>query len=279
MNAITWIDDSWIEGNPPILGPMTQSTWLGSLVFDGARRINGKFPDLDLHCDRLIKSSESMGLNPPKSAKDILSICIEGCSKFDVKEDLYIKPLIWAEDGIGIIAPDPNSTRLAVCIFPAPLPEGGMSACLSSFIRPMEKAAPTDAKAAALYANTGRAVREAKSKGFDNCVICDHNGNVAEFTVANLFMVKNGVVYTPIPTGTFLAGITRFRIMKLLSQAKIKVVESKIIPDELFEADEIFCSGNYVKLRKIDKYEDKVFGNSPIFDLAYKLYWDWIKTI
>ena len=52
MDAVTWIDDDWIEGNPPILGPMTQSTWLGSLVFDGARRIDGKYPDLDLHCDR-----------------------------------------------------------------------------------------------------------------------------------------------------------------------------------------------------------------------------------
>ena len=104
--------------------------------------------------------------------------------------------MIWAEDGIGIIAPDPNSTRLAVCIFPAPLPEGGMTACLSSFIRPMEKAAPTDAKAAALYANTGRAVREAKSKGFDNCVICDHNGNVAEFTAVSYTHLTLPTIYS-----------------------------------------------------------------------------------
>ena len=94
MDAITWIDGNWIEGNPPILGPMTQSTWLGSLVFDGARRINGKYPDLDLHCDRLIKSSESMGLKSPKSASEILEICMEGCLRFDSGKDLYIKPLI-----------------------------------------------------------------------------------------------------------------------------------------------------------------------------------------
>ena len=279
MMALTWVDGSWIEGNPPILGPMTQSTWLGSLVFDGARRINGKYPDLDLHCERLIKSSERMGLNSPKSAGEILSICLEGCKKFKIDKDLYIKPMIWAEDGIGIIAPDPNSTRLAVCIFPAPLPEGGMTACLSSFIRPMEKAAPTDAKAASLYANTGRAIREAKAKGFDNCVICDHEGYVAEFTVANLFIVKNNIVYTPKPTGTFLVGITRFRVIKLLLSSKIKVVETKIKPNELLEAEEIFCTGNYVKLRKIDKYENKTFGESPIFDTAYNLYWEWMKSI
>ena len=279
MDAVTWIDDDWIEGNPPILGPMTQSTWLGSLVFDGARRIDGKYPDLDLHCERLIKSSESMGLKSPKSASEILDICMEGCLRFDSDKDLYIKPLMWAEDGIGIIAPDPDSTKLAVCIFPAPLPEGGMSACLSSYIRPMENAAPTDAKAAALYANTGRAVREAKAKGYDNCVICDHEGYVAEFTVANLFMVKNKIVYTPKPTGTFLVGITRNRVIKLLEKLGIEVIESKIKPEDLLEADEIFCSGNYVKLRKIVNYENKSFKNTPIFDLAYKAYWDWMKTI
>lgn len=185
--------------------------------------------------------------------------------------------MIWAEDGYGIIAPDPNSSRFAVCIFKASLPEGGMSACLSSYIRPMKNAAPTDAKAASLYANTGRAVREATTKGYDNCVICDHEGFVAEFTVANLFMVKKGYVFTPKPTGTFLAGITRDRVIKLLTGAKIKVFESKIKPEELFDADEIFCTGNYVKVRNITKYENKAFQAGPIFKLAHKLYWDWME--
>ena len=278
MDSITWIDGSWIEGNPPLLGPMTHSTWLGSLVFDGARRINGKFPDLDLHCERLLKSAKSMGLKSQKSAKEIFDLCIEGSSKFDTQDDLYIKPMIWAEDGLGIIAPDPNSSCFALCIFKAPLPNGGMSACLSNYIRPMKNAAPTDAKAASLYANTGRAAREAANKGYDNCVICDHEGFVAEFTVANLFMVKKGNVFTPEPTGTFLTGITRYRVIKLLTANKVKVIESKIKPEELFEADEIFCTGNYVKVRNITKYEDKAFQVGPIFKLAHKLYWDWMKS-
>ena len=89
--------------------------------------------------------------------------------------------------------------------------------------------------------------------------ICDHEGYVAEFTVANLFKVKNKIVYTPKPTGTFLVGITRNRIIRLLVELGIEVIESKIKPEELLEADEIFCSGNYVKLRKIVKYENKNF--------------------
>ncbi len=77
MNALTWIDGSWVEGNPPLLGPMTHSTWLGSLVFDGARRINGKFPDLDLHCERLISSAKSMGLQSQKSEKRFLTFALK----------------------------------------------------------------------------------------------------------------------------------------------------------------------------------------------------------
>ena len=92
-------------------------------------------------------------------------------------------------------------------------------------------------------------------------------------------MVKNKIVYTPKPTGTFLVGITRNRVIKLLEKLGIEVIESKIKPEDLLEADEIFCSGNYVKLRKIFKYENKNFKHTPIFDLAYKAYWDWMKTI
>ena len=277
--AFTWLDGEWISGNPPILGSMTQSTWLGSLVFDGARRVGGKFPDLDLHCERLIKSSISMGLKSPKTSNEIYSLCIEGCKNFSQNEDLYIKPMIWAEEGLGIIAPDPLSSRLAICVFEAPLPISSMSACLSDYIRPMSNAAPTDAKAAALYANTGRALVDANKRGFDNCVICDHEGFVAEFTVANLFMVKNKTIFTPKPTGTFLSGITRNRVIKLLLKHKIEVIESKILPKDLLEADEIFCTGNYVKIRSVSKYEDKDFVEGETFKLTQKLYWDWVKSI
>ena len=130
----------------------------------------------------------------------------------------------------------------------------------------MENAAPTDAKAAALYANTGRAVREAKAKGYDNCVICDHEGYVAEFTVANLFMVKNKIVYTPKPTGTFLVGITRNRVIKLLEKLGIEVIESKIKPEDLIEADEIFCSSAFINsaFSSFDKSFLFISNPSPI---------------
>ena len=274
VNAWTWIDDKWLEGNPPIMGSMTQSTWLGSLVFDGARRINGKTPDLDRHCARLINSADCMNLTPPKSAKEVFDLCIEGCSKFTKNEDLYIKPMIWAEDGIGVIAPDPDSSRLAVCIFEAPIPDGGMNVCMSDFIRPLSNSAPTDAKAAALYASTGRAMKAALDKGFDNCILCDHEGYVAEFTVANLFMVKDGVVHTPAINGTFLNGITRQRIIKLLQNDGIKVEERPIDCEELNDVDELFSTGNFAKVMPCNNFQGNILPLGPIALRARELYFN-----
>ena len=88
-------------------------------------------------------------------------------------------------------------------------------------------------------------------------------------------MVKNNKVYTPKPTGTFLNGITKQRIVKLLSNTEYNVVETKIKPEDLNEADEIFASGNYVKIRYVARYENKNFNPGPVYQLAKKLYWEW----
>ena len=95
---------------------------------------------------------------------------------------------------------------------PLPDPSKGFTACLSSYRRPAPDQAPTHAKAACLYPLAAMAAAEAKRRGFDNAVMRDPIGNVAEFTVQNIMLVKDGVVHTPIPNGTFLNGITRQRI-------------------------------------------------------------------
>src|SRR3546814_954107 len=116
--------------------------------------------------------------------------------------------MFWADS--GWFYPDPASTRFLLNVFESPLPDGkGFSAHVSTRRRPAPDQAPTDAKAAALYANAGRALKEAHDKGFENAVMLDPIGNVAEFATANLFMAKDGVVHTPAPNGTFLNGITR----------------------------------------------------------------------
>ena len=105
----------------------------------------------------------------------------------------------------GFIVPDPATTRFALSLYAIEMGEpAGFSACLSTYRRPARDMAPTEAKASCLYPNTARVVREAAEKGYDTGVVLDANGNVAEFAYANLFFVRDEVVYTPAPNGTFL---------------------------------------------------------------------------
>ncbi|MEC7538358.1 MAG: aminotransferase class IV, partial [Pseudomonadota bacterium] len=129
-------------------------------------------------------------------------------------------------------------------------------------------------KASCLYPNAGRALKEAAVRGYDNAIILDPNGNVAEFATSNLFMVKDGVAHTPIPNGTFLNGITRQRVIQLLHDKSINVVERTVTPGELFEADELFSTGNHAKVLPVVRYEHRDLQSGPIGTLARELYWE-----
>jgi len=95
----TWYEGKWLAGNPQIMGPMTHAPWLGSCVFDGARAFEGTAPDLDLHCERLVRSAESFGLKVLKTAGEIAEIIREGIEKFPNGSALYLRPMFWAESG------------------------------------------------------------------------------------------------------------------------------------------------------------------------------------
>ncbi len=272
MEAITYVDGQWLEGNPPLFGALTHATWLSSVVFDGARAFEGVAPDLDLHCARLVRSALAFGLKPTLAAEAIFDLACTGIGKFPVDAELYIRPMFWAES--GWVAPDPDSTRFALVVYISPLSAPtGLSVCLSSRRRPAPDMAPTDAKAACLYPNAGRALREAMDKGFDNAVLCDPIGNVAELATANLFTVKDGVAHTPVPNGTFLNGITRQRVIGLLRDDGIEVRERTITVPELADADEIFSTGNHGKVQPITRYEDHDMQTGPIAKRARELYW------
>lgn len=274
----TWIDGTWHEGNPPMMGPRTHAAWLGSSVFDGARYFEGTTPDLDLHCKRVNDSAVALALKPTMQVGEIMELALEGAKKFSSDKQLYIKPMYWAEgDGAGVIAGDPESTRFCMCLFDAPMAgkEAANSVTLSSFRRPTIECMPVNAKAGCLYPNNARAMTEAKGKGFDNAVVLDMLGNVAELTSANLFMAKDGVVHTPVPNGTFLAGITRFRVIKLLRDAGYRVHERTLTYDEFLDADEIFSTGNYSKVVPVNRIETRDIQPGPIAAKARELYWDY----
>ena len=277
----TFVDGEWISGNPPLIGPTSHAMWLGSTVFDGARWFDGIAPDLDLHCQRVNRSAVNMGLKPVKTAEEIETLAWEGVKKFDGKTAIYIKPMYWAEHGspYSVVAADPESTRFALCLFEAPMHTAKPSSLtVSPFRRPSAEVAVTAAKTGSLYPNSGRMLIEAHSRGFDNAIALDMNGNVAETASSNIFLVKDGVVMTPVPNGTFLSGITRARVIALLRQGGFDVRECTLTVKDFMEADEIFTSGNYSKVVPVTKLDDRELQEGPVTRKSLDLYMDWARS-
>lgn len=269
---LTYFEGKWLEGNAPIYGAMDHSLWLGSSVFDGARSIAGKTPDLHLHLQRVINSAKSLGLVCPFSVEQMAALCREGIAQFPPDAELYIRPLVFGTD--GLLIPVPEKSGFALTLFDAALPGmAGFSACQSALLRPGPCFAPTDAKASCLYAHSTRVLREARDRGFDNAVMCDIDGHVSEFATANIFFVsEQGEVVTPVPNGTFLSGITRARVIALLAADGTRVVERSVKPEELLTAREIFNTGNYGKVTPCIRYEDRTLPVGPVASRARELY-------
>lgn len=272
--ALTYFRGQWLEGNPGLMGPLTHATWLSSIVFDGARAFEGVTPDLDLHCERVVRSARELGLGPSLTAGEILGLARDGVARFPNGTALYIRPMFWADE--GWVDPDPESTQFALSVYESPMPEPrGYSACISTRRRPSPEAAPTQAKASCLYPQAGLALIEAKKRGFENAVMLDQIGNVAEFATANIMIAKDGAVHTPAPNGTFLNGITRQRVIALLRADGIEVQERRVTVEDVLAADEVFSTGNHGKVLPFSRVEDRDLQPGPLYTRARQLYWDY----
>jgi branched-chain amino acid aminotransferase len=273
--TLTYFEGDWHEGNVPIMGPRTHAAWLCSVVFDGARAFEGVTPDLELHCARVNDSAKKLFLKPTVATETWVRLAREGIARFEKDVALYIRPMYWAEkEGPWVQAHDPESTQWCLTIYEAPMrTPKGFSITLSPYRRPTLDTMPVDAKAGCLYPNNARSLFEAHARGFDNAVVCDMLGNVAELATSNIFMARGGEVFTPAPNGTFLAGITRQRVIGLLRENGVKVVEKTLSYQDLRTADEIFSTGNYSKVVPVTRIDDRSIPFGPIYAKARELYW------
>ncbi|MCE8520670.1 branched-chain amino acid aminotransferase [Ruegeria pomeroyi] len=280
-NIRTYFQGSWHEGDAPIIRAADHGAWLGSGVFDGARYFDGMAPDLEAHCARVNRSAEALMLTPTVSTEDMIEIVREGLKAYRPDQAVYIRPMYWGIDGDPTaIIPMADSTGFAVCLEEIPMAPATASATLTTtrFRRPVLEDAVVNAKAGCLYPNNARMLREARSKGFTNALVADALGNVAETATANIFMVKDGEVFTPIANGTFLAGITRARHIKNLRADGVAVHETVLSFADFHAADEVFMSGNMSKVTPVTALDDTQYQIGPIARRARALYWDWAKS-
>lgn len=273
--TITWLDGQWLDGSPSVVGPKSHAFLFCSTVFDGARAFEGVVPDLELHCDRINRSAIALGLAPTMEIGEIVRLALQGVAKFPEGAELYIQPMYWAEEGGPLwISANPDSTKFLLCIFELPMARPvGFSITKSRFVRPTIECMPVDAKAGCLYPNNGRALREANLQGFDNCLLPDFEGNIAELASANVFLVKDGVVMTPKCNGTFLNGITRQRVISLLCEDGFQVEETSLTYEDFLSSDEIFSTGNATKVSPITRIDDVCLPVGPVCSRARELYW------
>ncbi|CUK06217.1 Branched-chain-amino-acid aminotransferase [Shimia thalassica] len=276
----TYFNGTWHDGNVPIMNAADHGSWLGTTVFDGARFFEGITPDLEPHLARVNRSAEALMLTPTMTTEDMLDLTREGLEGFGKDEAVYIRPMYWgieADMTASAIAPMQGSTGFAICLESIAMaaPESSTTLTRTRFRRPVLEDAVVNAKAGCLYPNNARMLVEARSKGFGNALVTDAMGNVAETATANVFMVKDGEVFTPIANGTFLAGITRARHLSNMRADGMAVHEAVLTFDDFEDADEVFLSGNMSKITPVTAFDDRQYQVGPVTRRVREMYWDW----
>ncbi len=277
-NIRTYFEGQWHDSDAPIMRAADHGAWLGSSVFDGARYFDGMAPDLYAHCARVNRSAEALMLTPTITAEQMVELVWDGLQAYTPDTAVYIRPMYWGIDGDSTaIMPQQDSTGFAICLEEIPMAPDTASVTLGTtrFRRPVLESAVVNAKAGCLYPNNARMLHEVRAKGFSNALVADALGHVAETATANIFMVRDGEVFTPTPNGTFLAGITRARHIENLRADGVTVHEAVLSFDDFHKADEVFMTGNMSKVTPVTALEDTQYQVGPIARRARALYWDW----
>jgi branched-chain amino acid aminotransferase len=280
-NIRTFWQGCWHDEDLPVMRAADHGIWQGSSVFDGARFVNGLCPDVAKHCARVNASAEALMITPTVDTGKMEQIIRDGLRAYGPDQAVYVRPMYWAIDGGDLgINPMPNSTAFAVSLEQVAMPADSFQTTVTRtrFRRPVLEDNVCNAKAGCLYPNNARMLVEARSKGFGNALVADAMGNLAESATANVFLVKDGIVFTPIPNGTFLAGITRARHIANLRADGVEVIETVLTFDDAHAADEVFLSGNFAKVTSVRAFDGTEYRSREMTERVRRLYWDWARS-
>jgi len=271
-----WLDGKFVLWKKAKIHVLSHGLHYGSCVFEGARIYNGNIFKLNEHTKRLFLSSKILGFKLPYTEKEINKVCEQIIKKQSIKNG-YLRPFAWRGSEMMAISAQNTTIHVAIATwemstyFDKRKKFNGIKLQTSKWMRPPLNTAPTQAKAAGLYMICTLSKHIAEKNGFDDSLMLDSNGYVAESTGANIFFAKNNTLYTPI-ADCFLNGITRQTVIKLAKKNNIKVIEKRILPKELLKADEIFLTGTAVEITPISQIDNKKFKVGEITQKLISLF-------
>lgn len=283
-----WMDGEFVNWNEAKVHVLTHALHYGLAAFEGIRCYKGikgsAIFRLNEHVDRLFESAHIMAMKVPYNKKEVFEAIIETV-RVNRLESCYIRPLLYVGYGEMGLFPGNNPIKLSIAAWPwgtylgEDALEQGIRAKLSSFTRHHVNVSMTRAKVSGYYVNSILAKCEAKNSGYDEAILLDPEGYVAEGTGENIFIVKKGVLKTT-PLTSILEGITRDAIMKLAQERKIPVVEERFTRDAMYVADEVFLTGTAAEVTPVREIDDRAIGEGtrgPVTTLLQKAFFDIVK--
>lgn len=272
-----WMDGKFVRWEEAKVHVMSHALHYGTGVFEGIRAYpsNGNLYvfRLEDHLRRLENSAKIYMMDLGYSVNELSEAALELLRRNGLKEHCYIRPIAFRGLGEFGLNPLGSPVQVAICAFPigAYLKKTGVSVCTASWRRIPDASIPSMAKACGAYLNSVLAKLEAVQNGYDEAILMDINGYLAEGAGENIFLVKEGIIYTPPPSSSILEGITRASIIKMASDLGYRVVERPLLKSELYACDEAFFTGTAAEITPILKVDNRVIGDGKIGKVTNEL--------
>ena len=284
-----WLDGKLVDWKKANVHVLSHAIHYGSCVFEGVRCYNTKQGPgvfrLDAHVDRLFDSAKIYRMEIPYTKKQFADAILK-VVKVNKLKACYIRPFVFRGYGAMGLYPLKNPLQCAIAAWSwgsylgeASLSKG-ISVRISSWQRQAPNTFPALAKAAGNYLNSQLVKMEAVQDGFDEGIALDHYGYVSEGSGENVFIVKNGVIFTPPTSGAILAGITRHSIFVLARDMGIEIRQQVLPRESLYIADEVFLTGTAAEMVPVSKIDNIVIGDGkrgPVTTKVQKAFFDIIK--
>ena len=275
-----WMNGKLIPFKDAKVHVLTHALHYSTAVFEGIRcynTINGsaifRLPE---HVDRFFNSAKMYGMKMRYSKKQISHAIIKTVKTSGLKE-CYIRPLAYYGYGTMGLTPTLNKVDVSIACWKWKMGESkagkfsGAKCKISKWIRIDSKSQPMQSKSAANYSNAALARVEALKSGYDEAIMLNNKGNVAEGSAENIFVVKNGVIKTPPLDADILNGITRDSVIQLIKKEHMKLVEKNITVNELLKADEVFMTGTAAEVKSVTKIDKNAIGNGSVGEITKEL--------